>query len=582
LSGQSIVAADQGTGSLLWATVQKYRRQSVLVVLLLAMAGMAEGVGLVSLLPLLGEAVGGGSDNAIGRLVDRTLAYIGLEENVVALLVLVVVAITTKAALTVVAERYAGHVSARVATDLRMELLRALMRAKWSYFVSQPLGQIANSMSGEAIRASHVFTHGTKLASYIIQLIVFMSLAFAVSWQVASAAIVVGVLMILTLTSLVRMARGAGRTETIVQRQLVDRLTDAMAGIKPLKAMGLESAFQPRLEKETEEIDLAYKRKATSSAILGSIHEPIVVLFMAFLLYFLISRLNTSVDQVLFVAFLFYRVLTRVGSVQSMYQKVVLDESALSAIKETVEEARQASEVHSGTEHPTLSDSIVFESVSFSYGGEPVLRDASFRVPAGSFCTLSGPSGVGKSTTADLIVGLQSPDRGRILLDGTDLSAIDIHSWRKKIGYVPQDVVLFHDSIFANVSLEPSDVGPSEVERALRQADLWDFVSGLPQGMDTIVGERGARLSGGQRQRIALARALIRSPYLLILDEATTGLDPETEAAIIMTLSGLEDDVTIFAISHQSALVEAASMVLRMDSGSGAVTTTIPSLSADS
>jgi ATP-binding cassette subfamily C protein len=514
---------------------------------------MAEGVGLISLLPLLGEAVGGGSDNAIGRIMSRSLASIGLEESVVALLVLIVVAITTKAALTVVAERYAGHVSARVATDLRMELLRALMRAKWSYFVSQPLGQLANSMSGEAIRASHVFTHGTKLASYIIQLLVFMSLAFAVSWQVASAAIVVGVLMILTLTSLVRMARGAGRTETIVQRQLVDRLTDAMAGIKPLKAMGLESAFQPRLEKETEEIDLAYKRKATS-----------------------------SVDELVFVAFLFYRVLTRVGSVQSMYQKVVLDESALLAIKETVEEARQASEVHSGTLHPTLSDSIVFESVSFSYGGEPVLRDASFGVPAGSFCTLSGPSGVGKSTTADLIVGLQSPDRGRILLDGKDLSAIDIHSWRKKIGYVPQDVVLFHDSIFANVSLETSDVGPSEVERALRQADLWDFVSGLPQGMDTIVGERGARLSGGQRQRIALARALIRSPYLLILDEATTGLDPETEASIIRTLSELEDDVTIFAISHQSALVEAASVVLRMDSSSGAVITTVPSLSADS
>jgi ATP-binding cassette subfamily C protein len=289
---------------------------------------------------------------------------------------------------------------------------------------------------------------------------------------------------------------------------------------------------------------------------------------MAVMLFVLITRLNTPIAELVFVAFLFYRVLTRVGGIQSMYQRVALDESALQSIRMMVERARKARERHRGTKKPTLSHAIEFDSVSFAYDGRTVLDDVSFRIPAGVFCTLSGPSGIGKSTTGDLLVGLHDPDSGKILIDGIGLSDLDIAAWRSRIGYVPQDVTLFHDSIYMNVCLGLPSIDRNDVERALKQADLWEYVSELPEGLDSFVGERGARLSGGQRQRLALARALVRSPYLLILDEATTGLDPETEKSIIATLSTLRGSVTILAISHQRALVEAAQLVLRMETGS--------------
>jgi ATP-binding cassette subfamily C protein len=556
-----------GTASLLWSTVWQYRAESLLLVAMLVVAGLAEGVGLLSLLPLLDEASGEADSSTVGQVMLDTLETMGLSGSVASLLLLIVVAIAVKAGVTMAAERYSGHLAARVATNLRMDLLGALMGVRWSYFVSQPLGEIANSMSGEAIRASHVFTHGTRLVSYLIQMIVFTGLAIAVSWQIALTAVFVGGIMILSLNSLVRMARTAGRTETVVQQKLVGRLTDALSGIKPLKAMGLEAAYRPRLEAETGEIDEAYRRKATSTAILNSIQEPIVVIFMAIMLFILITRLDTPFSELVFVAFLFYRVLTRVGGIQSMYQRVVLDESALQSIQSTITEAQGAAETHSGSRSPTLDDAIEFDRVSFAYDQRVVLDDVSFRIPWGSFCTLSGPSGVGKSTTADLIVGLQSPDSGRIMVDDIDLRDVDMAAWRSRIGYVPQDVVLFHDSIFMNVGLGIPTIDRSDVERALKQADLWDYVSSLPAGLDTQVGERGAKLSGGQRQRLALARALVRSPLLLILDEATTGLDPDTERSIISTLGGLRGTVTILAISHQHALVEAAQLVLVMDSG---------------
>ena len=167
----------------------------------------------------------------------------------------------------------------------------------------------------------------------------------------------------------------------------------------------------------------------------------------------------------------------------------------------------------------------------------------------------------------DLIIGLHRPQRGEVWIDDLPLGDVDIRAWREMIGYVPQETFLFHDSIMSNVTLGDDEIPPARVESALRRAGAWEFVAALPEGMDTVVGERGARLSGGQRQRIAIARALIRDPALLILDEATTALDPETEAGIAATMRRLAGKVTVLSISHQPAMKNAADIVYRIEGG---------------
>jgi len=188
-------------------------------------------------------------------------------------------------------------------------------------------------------------------------------------------------------------------------------------------------------------------------------------------------------------------------------------------------------------------------------------------VPVRKMTTLCGSSGVGKTTLADMILGFHLPDKGQVMVDDAPLCEIDLFTWRKTIGYVPQDTFLFHDSILRNVTLGDPALSESHAEEALKAAEAWSFIELLPDSIHTVVGERGSRLSGGQRQRIAIARALIRRPQLLLLDEPTSGLDPATENDLCATLRLLSRTVTILSITHQQALAAAADQVLQMRDG---------------
>jgi ATP-binding cassette subfamily C protein len=218
---------------------------------------------------------------------------------------------------------------------------------------------------------------------------------------------------------------------------------------------------------------------------------------------------------------------------------------------------------------PTLNRGIELSQVSMAFGRKRVIENASFAVPAGAITAIVGASGAGKTTLVDIILGLYQPASGRVLIDGVPLPELDLMRWRAMVGYVPQELVLFHDTVAANVSLGEPGFTAADVEHALRQAGAWEFVAGLSDGMNHVVGERGAALSGGQRQRIALARALIHRPQLLILDEATSALDPLTEAGIIRNVAELavRDGITVLSISHQPAWMSVADRVVRVQDG---------------
>jgi len=175
-----------------------------------------------------------------------------------------------------------------------------------------------------------------------------------------------------------------------------------------------------------------------------------------------------------------------------------------------------------------------------------------------------GPSGAGKTTLLDLLVGLLQPDAGTILIDGVPLADLDLRQWRRQIGYVPQESVMVDESVAYNVTLGEVGVGEDQIRAALRAADELEFVEAMPEGIHTRVGDGGSRLSGGQRQRLAIARALVHEPRLLILDEATSHLDPEAQAAVIETVKHLKGRLTIVAVAHQGLLIQAADRIYRL------------------
>jgi ATP-binding cassette, subfamily C, bacterial len=550
--------------------VRTYPGRTFLMVSLLILAGIAEGMGVVTLLPVLEVAVGTeeGQASGISLAVAEILQGVGLAPNLGVLLTVIVMAIIAKAVFTWLAMRQVGYTVAQVATDLRLQLIRALIKARWSHFTSHRTGHFATSISSEAQRAASAYREGCAVLASAIQVAVYMVIVFAVSWRLALITIAVGLAVSLLLRRFVAMVREAGRTETRLMKQLVWRLSDALPGIKPIKAMAREGQLLPLLEEETMEFNEARRRKVVATEGMKAFHEPILVLAIAVGIFAVLTWSNLPFSAVLVMVFLFHRVVTQINRIQSKYQEIASSESAFWSMHEHIARAMDDEEELGGSlPPPPLEDEIRFQGVSFAYGSEPVLQNVDLTIPAGRFVAMIGSSGAGKTTLVDLVAGLHRPTEGEVLLDGIPLGQVDLKAWRGRIGYVPQETLLFDGSVYRNVTLGDETVPRSEVQEALAAAGAWEFVSHLPDGMDRRIGERGTRLSGGQRQRIAIARALLRRPSILILDEATTALDPATEAAILETLGELRGQVTVLAISHQHAMREAADIVYEVANG---------------
>ena len=545
-----------------------YPVRSMLMVLALTVGAVAEGVGIVALLPLIDLVIGPdeaqGTKGALMLHIERVFAFAGVELSIEALLIVIVGMITTKSVLMIAAMTQVGYTAAHVAMQLRLRVIRALLAARWRYFVDQRAGNVATAVSGEPLRVALAYVSACRVMSGGLVVVIYAVLSVAISWEVSIAALVVGVFGMAALGRLVAVSRRAGQEQTKFQRSFMTRLLQGLDGMKPLKAMACEGSLGPLIEADTHGLNRVQRKIVVSQEAMREAHEIIRVVAVAGGLYLFLTIWSQPTNSLLMLVLLFARMLQKVTQMQSNYQAVAANTQAFLFLRSTAEAAEEMRESSASGEVPGFASAIALRDVSFSYGRENILDCASMVLPAGAFIAVVGASGVGKTTVADLIIGLIRPQRGEIWIDELPMRDIDIRAWRKMIGYVPQETFLFHDTIMANVTLRDPEISRARVEGALRRAEAWDFVAALPEGMDAVVGERGARLSGGQRQRIAIARALIRDPGLLILDEATTALDPEMEAGITATIRRIAGKVTVLSISHQPAMTQAADIVYRI------------------
>ena len=555
-----------------------YPFQTFVMLLALLFAGIAEGIGLSALLPLLNIAMRAGANdmgaaaaqdqNPFERSVTDALAGLGVQPSIGVLLTIIVIGVTLKSLLLLVANKRVGYTAAQVATDLRLEMLRAILRSRWEYFIHQPVGRLTNGLATEAQRSSEAFVNGVTVITFSIQALIYGLVAVAVSWKATLIGIAAGTLIIGVSHFLVRMAKKAGRKQTSLLISLLARLTDTLLSVKPLKAMGQEHLVDSVLAMETNRLNKALRRQVFSSALLNAAQEEMFTIVIALGMFVALVQFGMPLATVMVLVVALGRMLAHFGKVQKQYQKMVIAESAFWSIRNTIEAPHQAEEplAQRGVS-PSFQHSIRLQDVAFAYGDKALLQQMSMDIPRGSLTALIGPSGSGKTTIIDLIIGLLQPQSGAVLIDGVPLSELDLKAWRRMIGYVPQETILLHDSVHHNVTLGDPARSAADVEYALRGAGAWEFTASLPEGVHSTVGERGGRLSGGQRQRIMIARALVHRPKLLILDEATSALDPASEAAIRKTIENLRGELTILAISHQTGLVEAADQVYRLEQG---------------
>ncbi len=570
--------ADGGTGRMLVSLFRRYPGRSASVLLALLLASLLDGVGLSTLLSMIslssqsmddsGAVLDEATEQSLPeQLIGDLFGWAGLEASLPNLLAFGIALILLKAAVVLLANRQVGYAVAQVATDLRLDLVRAVVASRWRYYLSKSIGSLANAMATEAQRASEGYLQAAIMATQIITAMVYTVVALMISWPVTLGALVLSALVLGGLNLLVRIAGRAGRKQTGLLRNMLSVMTDQLAAIKPLKAMAREDQFDTLLSGQTEQLNSALRKQVISKEAMKALQEAMLVVLAAIGLYVMLVRLDMPLSAVMILIFLLARITAFLSKAQRAWQHMAIAESAFWSLHESIEDARAERESNSGRRTATLDRSIVLDDVGFSHPGKPVFSGQTLELPAGGLTVLTGPSGSGKTTLIDLIAGLLQPDRGRILIDGVDLAELDRFAWRRQIGYVPQDALLVNDSVFANITLGAPGLSRDDARRALIEADAMDFVDQLPAGLDTRIGERGGQLSGGQRQRLAIARALVHRPRLLILDEATSNLDAAAEQAVLETIDHLKQRLTLLAVTHHRPLMERADRLLVVRDG---------------
>jgi ATP-binding cassette, subfamily C, bacterial len=529
------------------------------VVACILLAGLFDAVGIGVMLPIFAHLSGGerGSPSALEQAVTAVFERAGVAPEPGALLMVLAASLALKAVLSFLAMAYVAVSVARVTSLLRSRMLKALLSARWGYFTGFQPGAISTAM----------------VVSDSIRAVVLAIIAVFVSGKLALLGFAGAILLILPLQLLVRYTRNISRRQVMRTVKLVSLVQDAVANIKPIKAMDRQQSFADAFQRTIERLQKLQVRRVLARYGLRYGQDIIVALAVCAGLFVGGSMLKAPLAELLVLGVVFYQAIDTVKRLQSQLHSLAEVEPAYWKLHEQIDEAENAAEDGQSGEAPTLEQGVRFDGVTFAHRrgdtGEPVpvLDRVSFDCPAGGITVLVGRSGAGKTTIIDLLIGFHAPQAGTIRIDGVPLDALSMRRWRSMIGYVPQDLSLLHGTIYDNVSLGDTSIGREDVMEALRLAGADQFIADLPDGLDTDAGVMGAKLSGGQRQRISLARALVQKPKLLILDEVTSALDEETEAAICANITGLAGRFTIIAITHRPAWARIAQRIYTVGNG---------------
>lgn len=536
----------------------------MLVMVMLLFAGFVGGFGLATFLPLMEIVIEADASqrSELAQMTVSLLNTLGVDPQLGPLLLIIVAAILVKGLMLLIAMLQTGYTTTQIVTDLRMQLVRSALMARWDFFIERPLGGFANAINSEAVRSSQAFFAAFLVVSDIFQIVIYTALALVISWKVTVAAALTSPVLFFLFHSLATMARRSGRQQTESEKTVLARVTDVLQGIKPIKAMGVQHRLEPLIEHEMTALHSALKLQVFASQTLKTQQEVVIVALVCAGMYLMVIYGDMSSSTLVGLAVLFYRTINQFASVQKRYQLVELNQSAYRSLRGMISEAQQATEVRTDAEVPLRSGPIEFCGVTIKFGQKTILSELNLRLPTKGFVCIVGPSGAGKTTLVDMIAGLYSPTTGEIKVGSQALARLDLTRWRAHIGYVPQEMIMFNDTLRNNLTLGSGEFSEEDLWTALERAGLKNVVETLPELLDTPLGERGIKLSGGQRQRLAIARALIRKPEILILDEVTASLDPATEAAVAATLVSVANTILILAITHQSGLLRYADTIL--------------------
>jgi ATP-binding cassette subfamily C protein len=544
------------------------------VVTVAVLFSLTESIGIALLLPTLQVAgfnmAGQGEAGRYAAMLSNAFVAIGLHPTLILLLGVFVTLVGARTVLGQIQSVGMYAIQQEVEHHMRRRLYHAIAEANWLFVCRSRASDFTHALTHEIYRIGN----GTNLAlvftGEIVLLVLYMAIAFALSAGMTGLVLVSGALLTFVFRGRTHAIQTQGEEVSSTNKSLYSATIEHLQSLKAAKTYGAEERNFSIYSNLSADVVRANVEGARQQAIAATWFELGSVMILAVVLYFSIRVLVVPAASILILLLLFARVMPRIMSAQQHYRAFVNSLPSFGNLLNI--EARCAAAAEPAA-HPhdrlSLTRELAADCISFTYseGRVAAVRDLNLVIPAGKVVALVGPSGAGKSTIADILMGLVLPDSGTLRLDGRPLGPEGVRGWRDQIGYVAPDTFLFHDTIRANLKWARPDASEDEMLAALRQASVFDFVAGLKDGLDTIVGDRGTMLSQGERQRLALARAFLRRPSMLILDEATNSLDSENEGRVLDAIESRRGELTVVLIAHRLSTIRWADLIYVVEGG---------------
>jgi subfamily B ATP-binding cassette protein MsbA len=464
---------------------------------------------------------------------------------------------------------FANRVSRKLTSLLHSQVLRFSFSCASRYRIGEL--QYINS-SGPSSVITEIITYNGLFVT-VLMLITYLVVLVKLSPWLLIAAVGLGMASTAIQRNLLPRATARAFITTELSKELTSRMTENIQGLRLLHTTGQLDEAANEVDRQTHLLEHNLRGQTRLNSVNGPVTVVLPMIMIAVIAWLSLVVFGQKTSGVLPSLVTFVVALQRlngsIGSISDLLMKFKSNSANLNLLNDFLIEADKEFRRRSGAIYTGFSKEISFSHVCLSYGDNapPALTDIDLHLPHGHTVALVGRSGAGKSSIADLLAGLYEPTEGRILLDGVDFLSFDLTSWQRRIGVVSQDTFLFNASIAANISFGCPQASMADVRLAAEQAQAAAFIEALPDGYNTLVGERGYRLSGGQRQRLSLARAILRDPDLLILDEATSALDTESERLVQEAIDRFDRKHTILVIAHRLSTIINADHIYVLDQG---------------
>jgi ABC-type multidrug transport system fused ATPase/permease subunit len=457
---------------------------------------------------------------------------------------------------------------------LREETYKAIILSNWGFLLRKRKSDLINAMIHETARVSGGTNLFLQFISALIFTVIQISIACILSVKMTLLVLFFGVILLYFSRKFIKRSNILGNDNMELAHTYMAGITDHFNGIKDIKSNNLEMThitwFESLNDKMEENVLETVKLKTKSQFVYKIVSAFLIVFFV----YISLKIFDGQSAQLLLILIIFSRLWPRISGIQSILEQLGLVVPSFKNIIDLQKQCNEAKELDEGKLHNVspifIDQGLECKEVSFRYNKECglyALNDINLKIPANRMTAIVGRSGAGKSTLIDILMGLNHPEKGEVLIDGNVLNHSNLLSLRNATSYVPQDPFLFNMSIKDNLLIINPNASDSEIWEAIKLSSADAFVKKLPNGLDTLIGDRGVKLSGGERQRIVLARAILKNPRILILDEATSALDTENERNIQESLEKLKEKMTIICIAHRLSTIQTADQVIVLDQG---------------